>query len=236
MVNVGAYLFSRFWNVIDWLYLFWRLRSLASFKNAENNRKVRTTFCNFKFGGEWEDSNREIMKALGRLESRKFSENPRRTEISTSSPKSSHWKTRRPWGWGRELGSRLHADRKSRNGRQRENISRTDEVSNLYSVVKILSDFRTPCVIFTSTRPSESRPLECQMIRKTLDVGVFEPFDWGRGIIGTTERTQGYSSPPCWEALKNVSHNNRRFCCLISGSVSRNLAVNLFQSADLSWE
>ena len=58
-------------------------------------------------------------------------------------------------------------DRKSQNGRQRENISRTDEVSNLYSVVKILSDFRTPCVIFTSTRPSESRPLECQMIKKS---------------------------------------------------------------------
>ena len=33
--------------------------------------------------------------------------------------------------------------------------------------------------------------------KKALDVGVFEPFDWGRGIIGTTERIQGYSSPPC---------------------------------------
>ena len=98
---------------------------------------------------------------------------------------------------------------------KREHILRTDEVSNLYSVVKILSDFRTPCVIFTSTRPSESRPLECQMIKKkTLDVGVFEPFDWGRGI-GTTERTQGYSSPPCLEGLTNVSYNNRRFCYLM---------------------
>ena len=94
---------------------------------------------------------------------------------------------------------------------KREHISRTDEVSNLYSVVKILSDFRTPCVIFTSIRPSKSRPLACQMIKIALDVGVFEPFDWGRGIVGTTERIQGYSSPPCWEAFKDVSYNNRRF-------------------------
>ena len=98
---------------------------------------------------------------------------------------------------------------------KREHISRTDEVSNLYSVVKSLSEFRTPCVLFTSTRPSKSRPLGSQMIKKALDVRVFEPFDWGGGIIDTTERIQGYSSPPCWEALKNVSYNNRRFCYLM---------------------
>ena len=98
---------------------------------------------------------------------------------------------------------------------KREHISRTDEVSNLYSVVKILSEFRTPCVLFTSTRTSKSRPLGSQMIKEALDVRVFEPFDWGRGIIGTTERIQGYSSPPCWEALKNVLYNNRRFCYLM---------------------
>ena len=99
---------------------------------------------------------------------------------------------------------------------KREHISRTDEVSNLYySVVKILSEFRTPYVLFTSTRPSKSSPLGSQMIKEALDVRVFEPFAWGRGIIVTTERIQGYSSPPCWEALKNVSYNNRRFCYLM---------------------
>ena len=92
------------------------------------SRKVRTAFCNFKFGGEWEDSNREIMKMQGWLEIRKLSENPKQRQISTSSPKPLHWKTRRPWRWGRGLGFRLHADRKSKNGRQREHISRTDEV------------------------------------------------------------------------------------------------------------
>ena len=50
---------------------------------------------------------------------------------------------------------------------KREHISRTDEVSNLCSVVKILSEFRTPCVLFTSTRPSKSRPLGSQMIKKS---------------------------------------------------------------------
>ena len=98
---------------------------------------------------------------------------------------------------------------------KREHISRTDEVSNLYPVVKILSDFRTPCVIFTSTRPSKSRPLECQMIKKSARCRrVWAVSDWGRGI-GTTERTQSYSSPPCLEGLKNVSYNNRRFCYLM---------------------
>ena len=36
------------------------------------NRKVRTTFCNFKFWGEWKDSNREIMKVVGWLEIQNF--------------------------------------------------------------------------------------------------------------------------------------------------------------------
>ena len=36
-----------------------------------------------------------------------------------------------------------------------------------------------------------------------------------RRVWAVWSRIQGYSSPPCWEALKNVAYNNRRFCYLM---------------------
>ena len=59
---------------------------------------------------------------------------------------------------------------------------RYQEVSYLYSVDKILSEFRTPCTIFTSTRPSKLRSLGSRMIERALAEGLFKPFNRGRGI------------------------------------------------------
>ena len=62
---------------------------------------------------------------------------------------------------------------------------RTHGVSYLYSVVKILSDFRTPFVIFTSTRPSKLRPLGSRCDKKRARCRRVWAV-WLRGIIGTT--------------------------------------------------
>ena len=51
---------------------------------------------------------------------------------------------------------------------------RYDKVSSLYSAVKILTDVTTPCFIFNSMRPSKLSPLGSQMIKRELDVRVFE--------------------------------------------------------------
>ena len=98
---------------------------------------------------------------------------------STSSPESSHWKTRTPGDEGEfsvpDL--TLTANFKMAAKETTRFTHRSDKVSNLYSVVKMLTDVRTPCVIFNFMRPSKFRPLGSQMIKRELDVGVFEPFD-----------------------------------------------------------
>ena len=92
------------------------------------SRKVPAAFCNFKFGGEWEDSNREIMKMQGWLKIRKLSENPKQRQISTSSPKSLHWKTRKPWRWGRGPGFQTSRWPQILKWPPKRTHSRTDEV------------------------------------------------------------------------------------------------------------
>ena len=99
---------------------------------------------------------------------------------------------------------------------KREHILRTDEVSNLNSVVKILSEFRTPCVLFTSTRPSKSRPLGSQMIKKSARCRrVWAVWLRPRNHWYLWKNARLLKST-LWSRLwKNVSYNNRRFCYLM---------------------
>ena len=66
---------------------YFRLRSRGSVQKCWNdvikyNRKVRTTFCNFKFWGEWEDSSREIVKVLGWLKIKTFGKSEEKRDFN----------------------------------------------------------------------------------------------------------------------------------------------------------
>ena len=97
---------------------------------------------------------------------------------------------------------------------KREHILRTDEVSNLNSVVKILSEFRSPCVLFTSTRPSKSRPLGSQMIKKSATCRRV----WAVWLRTRNHRYHRKNTGLLKSTLLrgfHVSYNNRRFCYLM---------------------
>ena len=188
----------------------------------KHNCKVRTTFCNFEFWGEWEDSNREIMKMLGWLEVRKLSKwdfylVPRVLSVENEKTlglrerswfQTSRWPEILKWP-----------------------PKRTHEVSYLYSVVKILSDFRNPCVIFASTRPSKLRPFGSWMIERALADGEFEPFDWGRGIYWYHKRTKGPVVRRPISAKPGVKLNPD-FIFLCSKEFSRNIFSVIFSGSN----
>ena len=144
------------------------------------------------------------------------SENPRRREISSSSP---------------GVQGEILVPDLTLTANFKMAAKRTHEVSYLYSVVKIFFGFQNSLCYFRFYAAFKIEAAWSRITKRALADGVFEPFDWGWGIHWYYKRIQGpvVRRPIC---AKPGIKFNRGFIFLCSKEFSRIIFSVIFSGSN----